>query len=62
MVSTAFLVQFMKAYHDRKGRQSRRGKRGDGVTLSKTEDQGATVVETQGKTSMLKGFARFDAR
>ena len=52
----------MKAYHDRKGRQSRRGKRGDGVTLSKTEDQGATVVETKGKTSMLKGFAKFDAK
>ena len=32
------------------------------MTLSKTEDQGATVVETQGKTRMLKGFAKFDAK
>lgn len=52
----------MKAYHDQKGRRSRRGRRSDGVTLSKTEDQGATVVETQGKTRMLKGFAKFDAK
>ena len=50
----------MKAYHDRKGRRSQRRKRGDGVTLSKTEDQGA-VVETQGRASVLKGFAKFDA-
>ena len=61
MLTTASLVQFMKAYHERKGRRSKRRKRGEGVTLSKTEDQGA-VVETQGRTSVLKGFAKFDAK
>ena len=57
------LLQFMKAYHDQKGRRRpRKGRKGDGVTLSKTEDQGATVVETVGKTRVLKGFAKFDAK
>lgn len=59
--STLPLLKFLRAYHERRGR--RKNRRRELLTLSKTEDQGAAVVEpTPDKHEPPKGFVKFDEK